>query len=83
MMFQAVLVIGAIAAMILTIATVVVVQRDNQANRARARRADQILGALHDAAATGRPWRSIYPAQQTRVSVGARGSSGPLGQIDS
>jgi len=69
MMFQAALVIGAIAATLLTIATIMVVQRDNQANRARARRADQILGALHDAAATGRPWRSIYPTQSTGVSV--------------
>jgi hypothetical protein len=72
MIYQAVMLVGPFIAILLIIATVVVVQRDKQANRGRAQRADQILGALHDSAASGRPWRSIYRNPATRVPAGFR-----------
>jgi hypothetical protein len=74
--FEAAVILGAVATTVLTIATVLVVYRDRQADRVRARRADQFLGALYDNTAWGRPWRSTYPAARPatppRVSVGAR-----------
>jgi hypothetical protein len=70
MIIEAVMLIGAIAGTVLTMATVIVVQRDKRDNRGRARRADQILGALHASAPTGRPWRSIYLERPARTPAG-------------
>jgi hypothetical protein len=75
MLFEAVMLIGAIAGTVLAVATVIVVQSDKHANRGRALRADQFLGALHASAPSGRPWRSIYPAAPARTSAAARTSS--------
>jgi hypothetical protein len=75
MMFEALLLIGTIAATGLTISTVIVVQRDKRAARGMARRADQILGALYDSGGSGRPWRSIYvePARPRKSRATADG----------
>jgi len=72
MIFPLVIVIGGTIAALLIITTIIIVQQDKQANRRRALRADQILGALHDSAGSGRPWRSIYSAPPEKVSAGAR-----------
>ncbi|HST85094.1 MAG TPA: hypothetical protein VLL08_25370 [Kineosporiaceae bacterium] len=75
MIFPAVMVIGALAATFLIIATVIVVQQDKQANRRRAQRADQILGALYGSSASELPWRSIYQKPPERISTEAQPGS--------
>jgi hypothetical protein len=75
MIFPAVMVIGMLVATILIIATVIVVQQDKQANRRRAQRADQILGALYGSSASELPWRSIYQKPPEQISAAAQPGS--------